>query len=142
MFADRQNGEICTRSESAILPQNKLSVFIGDLLTRSLPFMVDDVRRELKGQDLICRCRLDAPCHAESCSPWPISDGPRLGQTLLKFTVNRSKHNRYCEHHKKIESGPVNHHRSCFSASWKRPYGSYHRSQRRSRELPRQLSRG
>jgi uncharacterized protein DUF4326 len=31
----------------------------------SLPYTVDDVRRELKGKDLVCWCRLGAPCHAD-----------------------------------------------------------------------------
>jgi hypothetical protein len=30
-----------------------------------LPFTLDDVRRELKGTDLICWCGLDETCHAD-----------------------------------------------------------------------------
>jgi hypothetical protein len=41
-----------------------------------------------------------------------------------------------------MQPGPANHHRRCFSASWYRPCRSYHRSFRRPRKLPRQLSRG
>lgn len=30
-----------------------------------LPFTVDDVRRDLRGNNLGCFCRLDEPCHAD-----------------------------------------------------------------------------
>lgn len=29
------------------------------------PTTVDDVRRELRGKDLVCWCPLDQPCHAD-----------------------------------------------------------------------------
>jgi len=29
-----------------------------------LPFSVEDVKRELRGKDLVCFCPLDKPCHA------------------------------------------------------------------------------
>jgi hypothetical protein len=31
----------------------------------SLPFTIDDVRRELKGKELVCWCEPGAPCHAD-----------------------------------------------------------------------------
>jgi hypothetical protein len=31
----------------------------------SLPFTLDDARRELKGKDLICWSKSGAPCHAD-----------------------------------------------------------------------------
>jgi hypothetical protein len=37
----------------------------SDLLAGRLPFTVDDVRRELRGKDLLCWCELDHPCHAD-----------------------------------------------------------------------------
>jgi hypothetical protein len=45
--------------------EQTVSLYRRDLLAGSLPFTIDDIRRELKGQDLVCWCRLDAPCHAE-----------------------------------------------------------------------------
>jgi hypothetical protein len=36
-----------------------------DLIAGSLPFTIDDVRRKLKGKDLVCWCKLGAPCHAD-----------------------------------------------------------------------------
>lgn len=42
---------------------------IGDfrlaLSDRKLRVTADDVRRELRGKDLACWCRLDEPCHAD-----------------------------------------------------------------------------
>jgi len=35
------------------------------LLDGTLPFTVDDVRRELAGHDLACWCPLDLACHAD-----------------------------------------------------------------------------
>jgi hypothetical protein len=35
------------------------------LIAGWLPFTIDDVRRELKGKDLICWRRPGAPCHAD-----------------------------------------------------------------------------
>src|SRR5699024_10778903 len=34
-------------------------------IVRPCKFTVDDIKRELKGKDLICFCPLDHPCHAE-----------------------------------------------------------------------------
>jgi hypothetical protein len=45
--------------------EQAVSLYRRDLLAGSLPFTTDDVRRELKGQDLICWCKLDAPCHVD-----------------------------------------------------------------------------
>jgi hypothetical protein len=39
--------------------------FHRDLLDGSLPFTVDEVRRELKGKDLMCSCPPGAPCHGD-----------------------------------------------------------------------------
>ena len=36
-----------------------------DLIGGSLPFTIDDVRRELKGRDLVCWCKPGAPCHGD-----------------------------------------------------------------------------
>ena len=37
----------------------------ADLLAGRLRVSVDDVRRELRGKDLLCWCALDRPCHAD-----------------------------------------------------------------------------
>ena len=36
-----------------------------DLLAGRSKVTVEDVRRELRGHDLACYCRLDEPCHAD-----------------------------------------------------------------------------
>ena len=36
-----------------------------DLVYGRLPFSVSDVRRELRGKDLVCWCPLGQPCHAD-----------------------------------------------------------------------------
>jgi hypothetical protein len=36
-----------------------------DLLAGRLMISVEDVRRELRGDDLACYCHLDEPCHAD-----------------------------------------------------------------------------
>jgi hypothetical protein len=36
-----------------------------DLIAGSLPFTTDDARREVKGKDLVCWCKLGASCHAD-----------------------------------------------------------------------------
>jgi hypothetical protein len=41
-----------------------VTLYRRDLIVESLPFTIDDVRRELKGKDLKCWCRTGAPCHA------------------------------------------------------------------------------
>ena len=42
-----------------------MTLYRRDLIARSLPFTIDDVRRELKGKDLVCWCKPGAPCHAD-----------------------------------------------------------------------------
>ena len=42
-----------------------MTLYRRDLIAGSLPFTIDDVRRELKGKDLICWCKPGAPCHAD-----------------------------------------------------------------------------
>ena len=39
--------------------------FRDDLFAGRLRVTVDDVRRQLNGQDLACWCKPDAPCHAD-----------------------------------------------------------------------------
>jgi Domain of unknown function (DUF4326) len=41
------------------------ALYRRDLIAGSLPFTIDDVRRELKGRDLVCWCKPGAPCHAD-----------------------------------------------------------------------------
>jgi Domain of unknown function (DUF4326) len=36
-----------------------------DLIAGSLPFTIDDVRRDLKDKDLVCWCKPGASCHAD-----------------------------------------------------------------------------
>src|SRR4029077_17130241 len=43
--------------------EETVSLYRRDLIAGSLPFTIDDVRRELKGRDLLCWCKLVAPCH-------------------------------------------------------------------------------
>jgi len=40
-------------------------LFKRDLLRGTLAFSVDDVRRELRGKDLMCFCKHGEPCHAD-----------------------------------------------------------------------------
>lgn len=42
-----------------------VEMYRADLLAGRLPVTVDDVRRELRGRDLMCWCRLDHECHAD-----------------------------------------------------------------------------
>jgi len=42
-----------------------VELYRADLLAGRLEVTVDDVRRELRGQDLACWCPLDQPCHAD-----------------------------------------------------------------------------
>ncbi len=41
-------------------------MFENKLRAGKLDVDVDDVRRELRGRDLACWCRLDKPCHADA----------------------------------------------------------------------------
>jgi Domain of unknown function (DUF4326) len=45
--------------------EEAMMLYRRDLIAGSLPFTIDDVRRELKGKDLICWCKLDDLCHAD-----------------------------------------------------------------------------
>jgi Domain of unknown function (DUF4326) len=42
-----------------------VTLYRRDLIAGSLPFTIDDVRRELKGKDLVCWCIPGAPCHGD-----------------------------------------------------------------------------
>jgi hypothetical protein len=43
--------------------EEAVTKFRKDLIAGLLPFTNDDVRRRQKGKELICWCRLGAPCH-------------------------------------------------------------------------------
>jgi hypothetical protein len=45
--------------------EEAVALYRRDLIAGSLPFSIDDVRRELKGRDLICWCKPATPCHAD-----------------------------------------------------------------------------
>jgi hypothetical protein len=45
--------------------EEAVTLYRRDLIAGSLPFTIDDVRRELRGKDLICWCKPGAPCHAD-----------------------------------------------------------------------------
>jgi hypothetical protein len=45
--------------------EETVTFYRRDLIAGSLPFTIDDVRRELKGRDLACWCKPGAPCHAD-----------------------------------------------------------------------------
>jgi hypothetical protein len=53
-----------------------------DLIARSLPFTVDDVRRELKGKDLVCWCKPGTPCHADVLLA--LANGGRRGRPAVR----------------------------------------------------------
>src|SRR5690625_4484406 len=42
-----------------------VSFFEVDLRCGFLRFGIEDIRRELRGHDLVCWCPLDSPCHAD-----------------------------------------------------------------------------
>jgi hypothetical protein len=42
-----------------------IAAYRRDLLAGRLRVSVEDVRRELRGRDLACWCKLDEPCHAD-----------------------------------------------------------------------------
>lgn len=46
-------------------PADAASFFRVDLRCGFLPFDADDVRRELRGRNLVCWCPLDQPCHGD-----------------------------------------------------------------------------
>jgi hypothetical protein len=43
-----------------------------------LPFTIDDVRRELKGKDLLRWCKLGAPCQSDVLLAVANGDGAQL----------------------------------------------------------------
>jgi hypothetical protein len=43
----------------------RVRLFKRDLFAGMLRFTVDDVRRKLKGKDLMCSCPLSEPCHGD-----------------------------------------------------------------------------
>jgi hypothetical protein len=45
--------------------EERVALFHRDLLNGSLRFTVDDVRRKLKGKDLMCWCKPGDPCHGD-----------------------------------------------------------------------------
>jgi Domain of unknown function (DUF4326) len=45
--------------------EEAVTLYRRDLIAGSLPFTIDDVRRELKGRDLVCWCKPGVPCHAD-----------------------------------------------------------------------------
>jgi Domain of unknown function (DUF4326) len=45
--------------------EEAVNLYRRDLIAGSLPLTIDDVRRELKGKELICWCKPGAPCHAD-----------------------------------------------------------------------------
>jgi hypothetical protein len=45
--------------------EEAVALYRIDLIAGSLPFTIDDARRELKGEYLICWCKPGAPCHAD-----------------------------------------------------------------------------
>jgi hypothetical protein len=61
---------------------------------------------------------------------------------ISKVRAQTTESYKYREIHKNIKPCRHDDHRSWFSASWYRPCRSYHRSFRRARKLPGQLSRG
>ncbi len=42
-----------------------VAMFYRDLIDGKLRISVDDVKKDLRGLDLVCHCKLDAPCHAD-----------------------------------------------------------------------------
>jgi hypothetical protein len=46
-------------------PADAVERYRADLLSGRLRVSVDDVRRELRGRDLVCWCRPDRACHAD-----------------------------------------------------------------------------
>ena len=46
-------------------PATSVAAFRKALTGGKLPYMIDDVRRELRGKNLACWCAADAPCHAD-----------------------------------------------------------------------------
>lgn len=55
----------CMNSER-ILGHIEVRLFVYALLNNHLLFTVEDVRKELAGKDLGCRCKKGIPCHADA----------------------------------------------------------------------------
>lgn len=51
-----------------------------DLRAGRLPVNHEDVRRELRGKDLVCWCPLDQPCHADLLLAVANADPPKETQ--------------------------------------------------------------
>jgi hypothetical protein len=45
--------------------EEAVMLYRNDLNAGSLPFTIDNARRELKGRDLVCWCKPGVPCHAD-----------------------------------------------------------------------------
>jgi Domain of unknown function (DUF4326) len=45
--------------------EEAVTLYRKDLIAGSLPFTIDDVRRDLKDKDLVCWCKPGASCHAD-----------------------------------------------------------------------------
>jgi hypothetical protein len=63
-LADRRSGEIRTKIGHHTA-EEAVALYRIDLIAGSLPFTIDDARRKLKGEYLICWCKPGAPCHAD-----------------------------------------------------------------------------
>jgi hypothetical protein len=66
-----------------------IAAYRRDLLAGRLRVSVEDVRRELRGRNLACWCKLDEPCHADVLIKFANSPKPNkpLG-TRRKNTEN------------------------------------------------------
>ena len=52
-------------SPMAVNAREAVAAFQQNLLSGTLSFTIDDVKRELRGKDLACWCGADSPCHAQ-----------------------------------------------------------------------------
>jgi hypothetical protein len=82
-LGDTKNGEIRTkRGRGHYTAEEAVTCYHKVLIAGSFPFSVSDVRRELKGKDLVCWCEPGAPCHpdvlltvATDRTDWSVSKG-------------------------------------------------------------------
>jgi hypothetical protein len=72
--------------------EEAVTLFRRDLIAGSLPFPIDDIRRELRGKDLVCWCkpggsmsRRSAACHGQ----FLIGQEYRDEEIWVYFSVNR-----------------------------------------------------
>lgn len=65
--------EYATKTDAQL---KAVGFFCAALFTGNLTYDVDDVRRELRGKDLCCWCRLGDACHADILLRAANSDGP------------------------------------------------------------------